>query len=199
MEHTTIIAHAHEKYDEVISLKSDAHEHAITVHAHEGALVRIVCEGKNLAGTLKLTITADSGATVLVGIACTVSKADRLVITSTQNHASSHATTRLWVRKIVIDHGHATFQGTIHIASQAQQSIVSQDDKTLLDGDYARSESVPALEVLAHDVACSHGSAIGRIDPSVLWYLHSRGLALATAVELWHAAFLAEARYAVFK
>lgn len=193
----TIVVHAHKIHDEIIPLNAYEQEHSITIYAHEGALVRVVCEGNNLAGTLTLVFSADRGATILAGVACTVGNADQLIITSTQAHMVPQATTRLWVRKIVM--GHALYKGTIHIAPEAQQSVVSQDDKTLLEGTYARAESVPALEVLAHEVICSHGSAMGRVDAHALWYLQSRGLAAATALQLWHAAFLAEARYAVFK
>lgn len=188
---------AHAVHTEIIPLDASVSERIITINAGEGATVRIVCQGKKLMGSLKLTIAADRGATIFVGVACTVT--DQFTITSTQQHTQPQATTRLWVRKIVADRGYASYQGTIYIAPDAQHSVVSQDDKTLLDGNHARAESIPALEVLAHEVVCNHGSAIGRVDPSALWYLQSRGLTQQAAIELWHTAFLAEAEYAVFK
>ena len=50
----------------------------------------------------------------------------------------------------------------------------------------------PELEIFADDVKCAHGSTIGQIDKTVLFYLRSRGIDLASARELLTYAFLNE-------
>src|ERR1700722_283551 len=122
---------AHKEHKESITLDAAATERIIHIRAEAHAMVRVVCEGTNMSGHLKLAITAAEGATVLVGVACTVVGDNQFTITSEQLHDRPHAQTRLWVRKIVTEHGQALYQGTIYIAPQAQHSVVSQDDKTL--------------------------------------------------------------------
>jgi len=37
-------------------------------------------------------------------------------------------------------------------------------------------DTKPQLEIYADDVKCSHGAAVGQLDPEELFYLESRGL-----------------------
>ena len=47
----------------------------------------------------------------------------------------------------------------------------------------------PQLEIYADDVKCTHGATIGHIDPEAIFYLRSRGIALAEARSLLTYAF----------
>jgi Fe-S cluster assembly protein SufD len=51
----------------------------------------------------------------------------------------------------------------------------------------------PELEILADDVKCAHGAAIGDLDMSALFYLRSRGVPESEARSLLLCAFLEEA------
>jgi Fe-S cluster assembly protein SufD len=50
----------------------------------------------------------------------------------------------------------------------------------------------PQLEIHADDVKCSHGSTIGQLDPDALFYLRSRGIAMADAQSLLSYAFASD-------
>ena len=39
----------------------------------------------------------------------------------------------------------------------------------------------PQLEIFADDVKCSHGTTVGQIEPEMLFYLRSRGIAAPLA------------------
>ncbi len=184
---------------ETILLESGNMDRVIRVHADQAATVQLICTGTELAGSLSLEITAQSGALVLVGVLARVSGTDCLKIQSTQLHTKAHGTSRLWVRKIVADEALATYHGTVHIAKEAVGTVVSQDDKTLLDGLRVRAESTPVLEVLTHEVICNHGSALGRIDQQMVWYIQTRGFDLHQARELCYSAFFDEVWTAVLQ
>jgi Fe-S cluster assembly protein SufD len=62
----------------------------------------------------------------------------------------------------------------------------------LLDDD-SQFLAKPELEIYADDVACSHGSTSGAIDEQALFYLRSRGVPEAKAVDLLTLSFVAEA------
>ena len=53
-------------------------------------------------------------------------------------------------------------------------------------------ESMPALEIYADDVKCTHGSTIGPLDDQMLFYLRSRGLSADAAQHLLIYAFAAD-------
>src|SRR5258708_7672292 len=117
---------------ETIVLSAGAQRIAIV--AGRSSTLKLFCTGTHMAGSLLLDIQLEQGATVFVGIAGTVHGTDEWTITSLQNHTVPQATSRVVVRKVVYDAARAIYQGTIYIAPEASGSVVSQDDKTLLDG-----------------------------------------------------------------
>ena len=64
----------------------------------------------------------------------------------------------------------------IRLEPGAQKTDAYQQNRTLLLSKDARIDSIPGLEILANDVRCTHGSTAGQIDPTILFYLMSRGL-----------------------
>jgi hypothetical protein len=176
-----------------IALGSDVSV-SIIIDAAENSTARVLLESvyPSTKGDIEINTNAALGARILVGVCVRVSSHNALVIKSVQQHVQPHATSRIWVRKIVSDEAVATYQGLIHVAEGAMGTAVSQDDKTLLDGQKARAESQPILEVLTNDVSCSHGSALGRIDPQMVWYMQTRGIAVDAARALLYDAFFDE-------
>ncbi len=165
----------------------------VTITAAAHATVRVLIESEvSCNGSVEIHTHTAPGAQILVGMCVRVTGTDSLLIKSFQHHEKSHGTSRLWVRKILSDQAVATYQGFVHVAKEATGTIVSQDDKTLLDGLQVRAESTPILEVLTNDVSCSHGSALGRVDPHMVWYMQTRGFAAEEARALLYKAFFDE-------
>jgi Fe-S cluster assembly scaffold protein SufB len=168
----------------------------IEIYAAEHATACVLVESvyQSTKGDVEINTHAASGARIFVAVCVRVSSENALAINSVQRHESPHAESRIWVRKIVSDEAAATYQGLIHVAEAAVGTVVSQDDKTLLDGQRARAESQPILEVLTNEVSCSHGSALGRVDPQMVWYMQTRGIAVDAARALLYQAFFDEVR-----
>src|SRR5436190_8960044 len=67
----------------------------------------------------------------------------------------------------------------------AHQTESSQEQKNILLSDGAKADSDPKLEILNNDVVrCTHGAAVGPVDPEMLFYLQSRGMDVTVAEEL---------------
>ncbi|HEX3653274.1 MAG TPA: SufD family Fe-S cluster assembly protein [Rhizomicrobium sp.] len=85
------------------------------------------------------------------------------------------------------------YQGKISVAEGANGSDSRQTAKGLLLGERAEIDLKPELEILADDVKCAHGAAVGDLDPESLFYLRSRGLPEGEARALLMRAFLEDA------
>jgi Fe-S cluster assembly protein SufD len=85
------------------------------------------------------------------------------------------------------------YQGKISVAEGANGSDSRQTAKGLLLGERSEIDLKPELEILADDVTCAHGAAVGDLDPESLFYLRSRGIVEAEARALLMRAFLEDA------
>ncbi|MGE5610940.1 MAG: Fe-S cluster assembly protein SufD, partial [Bacillota bacterium] len=95
--------------------------------------------------------------------------------------------------KHVLD-GRATgvFKGKIYVQKDAQKTDAKQTNKTLLLSDDATMNAMPALEIYADDVKCTHGSTTGPVDEEMVFYLQSRGMSYEAARHLLTYAFAAD-------
>lgn len=84
------------------------------------------------------------------------------------------------------------FTGRIYVAEGAVRTEAYQANRNLLGSDSARMFSKPQLEIYNDDVKCSHGCAIGQLDPLQVFYMRTRGLTEETARLLLRQAFMAD-------
>lgn len=84
------------------------------------------------------------------------------------------------------------FTGRIYVAEGAVKTEAYQSNRNLVGSDTARMESKPELEIYNDDVKCSHGSAIGQLDPLQMFYMRTRGIDELTALLLLKQAFMAD-------
>lgn len=84
------------------------------------------------------------------------------------------------------------FSGRIFVAPGAQKTEAYQTNRNLVTSPEARMFSKPQLEIYADDVKCSHGTAIGQLDPMQIFYMRTRGLSEHIANTLLRQAFMAD-------
>lgn len=99
-------------------------------------------------------------------------------------HLQPRAISRLRARGIVDDRARQVFNGKIYVERGAQGTDSDQLLRNLLLSDRAEVDAKPELEIYADDVRCAHGSTVGRLDDTALFYLRSRGIDQATARRL---------------
>ena len=108
------------------------------------------------------------------------------------DHAVPHTSSEEHYKGVLDDRSRGTFFGRILVRKDAQKTASAQKNDNLLLSNEALANSTPQLEIFADDVKCAHGSTIGQIDKTALFYLRSRGIDLASARELLTYAFLNE-------
>ncbi|WP_424977498.1 SufB/SufD family protein [Leisingera sp. S232] len=108
-------------------------------------------------------------------------------------HDAVNCESRQVFKKVLRNGATGVFQGKILVKEGAQKTDGYQISQSLLLDDDSQFLAKPELEIYADDVACSHGSTSGAIDEEGLFYLRSRGVPKAEAIDLMTLAFLAEA------
>ena len=91
-------------------------------------------------------------------------------------HAAADCTSRHLYKGVVSGDGHGVFNGHIVVRPRADRTDAAQVNKNLLLSERAEVDTRPRLEINACDVACTHGAAVGQLDPDALFYLRSRGV-----------------------
>ena len=98
-----------------------------------------------------------------------------------QDHAAPRTRSDLLVKTAQRDRARSSYTGQLRIAEDAPGCEAHQENRNLLLSEKARADSIPELEILTHEVQCSHAAATGPVDPSQLFYLRGRGLDAAEA------------------
>lgn len=109
---------------------------------------------------------------------------NNIAIHTEQIHEAPETTSNLLVKAALFDNAEFAYDGIIRIEKNAQKSDAYQKNENLLLSGDAHVRSDPALEILANDVRCTHGSTTGKINEDQLWYLASRGLSLEEATRV---------------
>lgn len=108
------------------------------------------------------------------------------------DHASPNCPSHELYKHVLDGKSSAVFKGQIYVHQEAQKTDSKQTSKSLLLSENATVNSMPALEIYADDVKCTHGSTIGPVDEDMLFYLRSRGVGLDAAKHLLTYAFAAD-------
>jgi len=102
-----------------------------------------------------------------------------------QEHSGNATRSDLIIHNALRDRSSANFTGLIRINKSAHQTESSQEQKNILLSERSKADSDPKLEILNNDVIrCTHGAAVGPVDPEMVFYLESRGLDRASAEQL---------------
>ena len=108
------------------------------------------------------------------------------------DHATPNCTSLELFKGILDSRSRGIFYGKILVRMDAQKSNARQTNKNLLLSNEAFADSTPGLEILADDVKCNHGSTVGQLDDSAIFYLRSRGIDESSARTLLTYAFAGE-------
>ncbi len=101
-----------------------------------------------------------------------------------QRHFAPNTTSRALYKGAVSRRGRTIFQGMIKVEHEAPGTDAYLSNKNLVLTKGSRADAIPGLKILIDDVKCSHGSTTGKLDPSQLFYLMSRGIGRSEAVRI---------------
>lgn len=84
------------------------------------------------------------------------------------------------------------WNGKAIVHAGADGTDANQENHNLLLSEHAEIDAKPELEIYADDVKCSHGTTVGQLDDTALFYLRTRGLDKRQATQLLTHAFAAD-------
>jgi Fe-S cluster assembly protein SufD len=170
--------------------------HIATTHATQGrdSVLRLhpLAFGGGLARHDIYTVLAGAGADLILNgfyLARGAQHADHHTVI---DHAQPHCASHEFFNGILGEQARGVFNGRIIVRPGAQRTDSKQTNNNLLLSAAARADSQPQLEIYADDVKCTHGSTVGPLDQTALYYLRSRGLSTETATGMLTYGFAAE-------
>ena len=107
-------------------------------------------------------------------------------------HIAVNGTTRQLYKAVIDDKARYVFDGLIAVKPGAQKTDAQVYNKNLLLSEDARVNTNPEFKILADDVSCKHGGAVGQLSPEAMFYLRSRGVGADEARRLLVYAFGSE-------
>jgi Fe-S cluster assembly protein SufD len=120
------------------------------------------------------------------------SDTQKLDATTVIDHASAKCSSRQLYKGVLGGAAQAAFQGGVIVRPDAQETDAIQANHNLLLSRGAEVASKPELEIHADNVKCAHGSTVGELDETMLFYLQARGLEKNVARGLLIEGFVAE-------
>lgn len=106
------------------------------------------------------------------------------------DHAAPRCASDLLFKYVLDGAAVGAFAGKVLVRPGAQQTLSQQTNANLCASPEARAYAQPMLEIYADDVKCNHGSTVGKLDESALFYLRQRGIPEAEARLLLQHAFV---------
>jgi Fe-S cluster assembly protein SufD len=92
------------------------------------------------------------------------------------DHAHPRCASRETYRGVLGGAAHGVFNGRIVVREDAQKTDADQANHNLLLSRNAEIDTKPQLEIFADDVRCTHGTTVGQLDETQLFYLRARGI-----------------------
>jgi len=108
------------------------------------------------------------------------------------DHRVGPAASSQMYRGILNGNCRCVWNGKAIVHKGADGTDASQENHNLLLSDDAEIDAKPELEIYADDVKCSHGTTVGQLDETALFYLRSRGLDRRHATQVLTHAFAAD-------
>ena len=119
----------------------------------------------------------------MLGLAFTDAR-QHLDVSTAQEHISPHTYSDLLYRTVLKDRSQTAWGGNIYVYPSANHTDAYQKNDNLLLSERAHADTLPGLEIQAHEVRCTHGATAGKIDAEQVFYLMSRGVPYAQAEKL---------------
>ncbi|MBI4372241.1 MAG: Fe-S cluster assembly protein SufD, partial [Candidatus Omnitrophica bacterium] len=113
------------------------------------------------------------------------------------DHSKPHGISRQLYKGLLSGHSTGVFSGKVFVHPDAQKTDAHQINKNLLLSDQANMNTKPQLEIMANDVQCTHGAAVGQLDEEAIFYFETRGIGREKARKLLSFGFANEVIQAI--
>ncbi|MEM4312101.1 MAG: Fe-S cluster assembly protein SufB [Nitrososphaerales archaeon] len=99
-------------------------------------------------------------------------------------HLAPYTTSRITSKSVSKDGGRTTYRGLVHVAKGAFGVKSSVRCDALLLDDKSRTDTYPYVEINEEDATVTHEATVGKIGEDQIFYLMSRGLSEAEALNM---------------
>ncbi|MBI3999164.1 MAG: Fe-S cluster assembly protein SufD [Candidatus Omnitrophica bacterium] len=113
------------------------------------------------------------------------------------DHSKPNGTSNQIYKGILSGKATGVFSGKVLVHKDAQKTDAHQINKNLLLSDQSTMNTKPQLEILADDVQCTHGAAVGQLDEKAIFYFETRGISREKARKLLSYGFANEVIQAI--
>jgi Fe-S cluster assembly protein SufD len=151
----------------------------------------LIAGGRTARQEASLFCEGEGTRSVINGAALLSGRQEGNIVTAI-DHMAPGGETRELVKIVGAGRAHGAFQGRITVRRGAQKVDAQQQSRNLIVGRRAVIDTKPELEILADDVKCSHGAAVGDLDENALFYLAARGIPAEEARRMLIEGFLRE-------
>ncbi len=149
--------------------------YAYTLNNSSVKLSGLCIDGKYMKSDYFSLLNGDSSSSDIMLLSLS-SKKNMHNFHTESRHMANGTSSQIFSNTVVSGRAKSLCTGNVYIDENAFSSNGYETQKTLLLSSTAEGDAIPNLEIHNHDVKCSHGSTIGRIDEEKLFYLMSRGL-----------------------
>lgn len=108
------------------------------------------------------------------------------------DHQVPQCTSNELYKYVIDEEAVGGFAGKIMVREDAQQTSSQETNNNMCASSDARMYTQPMLEIYADDVKCAHGSTVGVMDETALFYMQQRGIPLETARTMLKTAFITQ-------
>ena len=107
-------------------------------------------------------------------------------------HIAPNCSSQQLYKYVVDDQAVGAFAGKILVEKDARKTASQETNNNLCASPEAKMYSQPMLEIYADDVKCAHGSTVGVMDETALFYMRQRGIPEEEARMLLKNAFMGQ-------
>lgn len=108
------------------------------------------------------------------------------------DHQVPQCTSGELYKYVIDDEAVGGFAGKIMVRENARQTSSQETNNNMCVSSDARMFTQPMLEIYADDVKCAHGSTVGVMDETALFYMRQRGIPIEVAKTLLKTAFISQ-------
>ena len=94
-------------------------------------------------------------------------------------HEGKKSVSEIRTDGVLNENARKLFRGTIDFKNGAAGAVGNEKEDVLLLDDNVVNQTIPLILCAEEDVEGNHGATIGKLDEDLVFYLESRGMALA--------------------
>ncbi|MFA5986290.1 MAG: SufD family Fe-S cluster assembly protein [Parcubacteria group bacterium] len=146
---------------------------------------------ENLTADLTFVIAAEHAEVAIYGL-YQGKDTDDFVLDISQIHTAPHTKSTALIKSVLRDNAQLHMRGKIRVEQNSVGTEALLTNTNLLLSKNAHVISMPQLEILPHEVHCTHAAQTKPLDPDQLDYLINRGITPHDARQLLIDGFLQE-------